>query len=140
VERGITIFVEKNLEGTPPDPEELRRLSKIIMTRYPQRHSRLTRLKEAIRSRGRRLAARRLREEWSAEGESGVGPVTRALLTWTVLRAAPGREAILRAAMGLEPSPPASTEVTEDVAPLAKSLVKISLASKPRAQAVEPPR
>lgn len=77
VERGIAIFMERELEGRAPDLGELRRLRDNVLAAYPRRASPWRRAATQLTHRVLPLAGRYLRHEWTEEARSGVGPATR---------------------------------------------------------------
>lgn len=77
VERGITIFMERELEGRAPDLAELRRLRAQVLAAYARPPSPRRRALAQVTHRVLPRVARYLRDEWSAEARDGVGPVTR---------------------------------------------------------------
>lgn len=126
VERGIAIFVERQLDGTRPDARELRTIKSTITEAYSASEPRPG---FVIDRRLRRLTARGLAREWKREQTSGVGPLTR-----VALAAATGRDSGLRAAVrGLTSSTPSSAGVDERVDVLARELVRKS-ETRPRRQ------
>jgi anaerobic magnesium-protoporphyrin IX monomethyl ester cyclase len=82
VERGIGLFLQRSLEGTPIDDAELRRVRDTILAAYPGRQLRPPPFRRYF---GRRLL-NRLQQEWRAEPLRGPGAVTRAYLGTTVWR------------------------------------------------------
>ncbi len=85
LERGVALYVERNVFGARIDRAELDRVSRILLDHYPKRG--------ALRRGGTRIAAMgeermmsRLRREWTAESEAGPGLVTRAMLARASLR------------------------------------------------------
>lgn len=77
VERGIAVFMERELEGRSPDLAELRRLREQVLAAYPGRPSPWRRAAAQVTHRVLPLAGRYLRREWTAEPREGVGPATR---------------------------------------------------------------
>jgi hypothetical protein len=82
VERGICIFLQRSLEGTPIDDTELRRVRDTILAAYPGRPVRPPPFRRYF---GRRLLDR-LQREWRAEPSRGPGLVTRTYLGTKVWR------------------------------------------------------
>jgi anaerobic magnesium-protoporphyrin IX monomethyl ester cyclase len=82
VERGICLFLQRSLEGTPIDDTELRRVRDTILAAYPGRPLRQPPFRRYF---GRRLLDR-LQREWRAEPSRGPGLVTRAYLGRKVWR------------------------------------------------------
>ena len=76
VERGIAIFLERSLEGTPVNDAELRRVREAILTAYPGNPLR----PPAFRRYFYRPLINRLGREWRAEPTKGPGLVTGAFL------------------------------------------------------------
>jgi Radical SAM superfamily/B12 binding domain len=72
VERGIGIFLERSLEGTPINDLELRSVRDAILAAYPGRRLRPPPFRRYF---GRRLISR-LEREWRAEPSKGSGLVT----------------------------------------------------------------
>jgi radical SAM superfamily enzyme YgiQ (UPF0313 family) len=85
VERGIAIFIERDLDGKQPDLDELRRLREKILSRYPQRASKIARAAVQVMHRVLPAASDFARREWAAEDKRGVGLVTRLGLSALVL-------------------------------------------------------
>ncbi|AKT41162.1 B12-binding domain-containing radical SAM protein [Chondromyces crocatus] len=85
LERGVAIFLERDLEGTKPNDAELARLKEQILARreaIPVWRSRA----ERMAARAQRLVVQRLTREWTNEGKTGPGPLTRGLMGLSVLR------------------------------------------------------
>ena len=80
VERGMAIFLERELEGTPINDRELRSLKETILAGYPAGYRRPPL--------GKRLLGKpvldRLRKEWLAEPEQGPGLLTRLVTSTTM--------------------------------------------------------
>jgi hypothetical protein len=85
VERGITTFIERDLDGTPPNLSELRRLRAITLERYPQR-ARWRGVAASAAARGRAGFFDRMAREWTREEEDGVGLTTRLSLASFAMR------------------------------------------------------
>jgi hypothetical protein len=77
VERGVAIFIEREVEGTPPDLAELRRLRDQVLSRYPHPAPALRRLASGVAHRLIPAAIARVRHEWSSEARHGIGLGTR---------------------------------------------------------------
>jgi anaerobic magnesium-protoporphyrin IX monomethyl ester cyclase len=82
VERGLGLFLQRSLEGTPIDDIELRRVRDTILAAYPGHPLRPPPFRRYF---GRPLLDR-LQREWRAEPSKGPGLVTRAFLGTTVWR------------------------------------------------------
>lgn len=79
VERGVAIFLERDLEGKKPDDAELRRVRSSILEHYRPRRS----FKDAVSSMQARARAQMfgaLAREWASEETNGTGMLTRLLL------------------------------------------------------------
>jgi hypothetical protein len=85
IERGIAIFVERSLEGTPPNANELRSIRTAILEELPA-VSRVDGWAARARARGALTLARRMRTECANESDRGIGPVTRALIAAMLAR------------------------------------------------------
>lgn len=98
VERGVAIFLERDLDGKAPDGAELRRLREQIVERYPAVEAAHRRKVKAGATLDRGLMGR-LQREWSDEKEGRAGLLTRVFLggaawrdtahwptAWTALR------------------------------------------------------
>jgi hypothetical protein len=77
VERGVVIFLERDVDGTRPDWRELRRLRAQVLERYPPTPW-LSRQRGRLGGAVNRQVAGRFAHEWSREREHGVGALTRA--------------------------------------------------------------
>jgi len=73
VERGISIFLEKSLDGTPINDLELRRVREIVLERYPMPAPRRSNSESLLR----RRILKRLAREWEVEKTKGPGLMTR---------------------------------------------------------------
>ena len=85
VERGVAIFLERNLSGTPPNNAELARVKSEVLARreeQPRWRSALDR----IAARVQKSALQRLVREWLDEEKHGPGTLTRGLIGLSVLR------------------------------------------------------
>ena len=82
IERGIAIFLERALEGTPIRDGELRRVREAILAVYPEPRTTPSFLRRRF---GVRMLGR-LQREWRAEPTRGAGMVTRAFLGAAILR------------------------------------------------------
>ena len=82
IERGIAIFLERALDGTPAPDHELGRVREAILAAYPEPRPApsLLRRRFGVRALGR------LQREWRAEPARGAGLLTRAFLGATVTR------------------------------------------------------
>ena len=79
VERGVAIFLERDLEGRAPDGAELKRLRDQIVERYPAiRHLSAARVKLGAAADQRMMKG--LQKEWRAEKSGRAGTLTRVLL------------------------------------------------------------
>lgn len=76
LERGVGIFLERLLDGTRPDPRELDEVARRVLAPYDVRRRPLATLSSRVEA----SVVARLRREWSAEQDAGVGPLTRALV------------------------------------------------------------
>jgi anaerobic magnesium-protoporphyrin IX monomethyl ester cyclase len=74
VERGVSIFLERSLEGTPIDDGELRRVRGTILSAYPNRRRGPNMVMRLLG----KPALDRLQREWRAEPRRGPGLATRA--------------------------------------------------------------
>lgn len=124
VERGVAIFLEREVEGRRPNLEELRAVKEAIIANYPvAQHAAAVR----ARSRVKQALMRRLAGEWSREAEQGPGALTRAVLAGMALRdtgrLAPALRALRTAEYGLGER--ADDEVV--VQELARDLVQVAL-------------
>jgi hypothetical protein len=85
VERGITTFIERDLDGTSPNLTELRRLRSVALERYrPQPRWRSAVASAAARGRARFFD--RMAREWTHEAENGIGVTTRLSLASFAMR------------------------------------------------------
>jgi hypothetical protein len=75
VERGVAIFLERELAGTRPNDAELRELRRTILAAYPS-----DRPKTPLLHRATKPLLNHLQREWRGEPQRGAGMVTRA---WT---------------------------------------------------------
>jgi hypothetical protein len=82
LERGIAIFLERALEGTPVNAAELRAVRAAILAFYPQRPARPPLLRRLL---GKPVLDR-LQREWREEPTRGAGLVTRTYVAATVAR------------------------------------------------------
>ena len=82
IERGIAIFLERALDGTPISANELRRVREAILAAYPEPRTALSLLRRRFGAR----ALGRLQREWRAEPTRGAGIVTRAFLGAAIVR------------------------------------------------------
>jgi anaerobic magnesium-protoporphyrin IX monomethyl ester cyclase len=82
VERGIAIFLERALEGTPIPNDELRQVREAILAAYPGPRVQPDRLRRQF---GKPVLSR-LQREWRAEPTRGAGLVTRVYLGTKLLR------------------------------------------------------
>jgi hypothetical protein len=82
IERGIAIFLERALDGTPLPDNELRLVREAILAVYPEPRSAPSFLRRRFGVR----ALRRLQHEWRAEPTRGAGIVTRAFLGTAIVR------------------------------------------------------
>lgn len=82
VERGIAMFLERSLEGTPIDDGEMKRVRDTILAAYPHPRLRAPLLRRYF---GKPILDR-LQREWRVEPIRGPGLVTRAYLGTTVWR------------------------------------------------------
>lgn len=83
-ERGLALFVRRDLHGTPPDEAELRGLRREVLA-HCRAGGPVRQAASRMMSRARARQSRRLRGEWLAERERGPGRVTRniaAFLAW----------------------------------------------------------
>ena len=85
VERGIAIFLERALEGTPINCSELRRVRDIVLKHYPKVPPR--RVRQRTEAYLRRKVLNGLRREWEVEKTRGPGLLTRLVLATDVARA-----------------------------------------------------
>lgn len=85
VERGVAVFLEKDLEGKAPRMDELSRLREQILAPYPPQ-SRMKDLMEAATIRARAAFMGRAADEWTREKEDGPGFLTRSLIAISALR------------------------------------------------------
>jgi hypothetical protein len=85
VDRGVAVFLERDLEGKPPNMDELRRLRETILAPYPPQ-SRLRALAEAAAIRARAAFMGRAATEWTREKEHGPGLLTRSIIALSALR------------------------------------------------------
>ncbi len=115
VERGLAIFLERDLDGRRPDDAELRRARAAILDRYPQPlrwQSTRVKLSSAFK---RRLLGR-LQKEWANEPVAGVGGLTRTLFAATAFLDTACWENVcyaLRHGTYADPSPPGRGEAVE---------------------------
>ena len=77
-ERGVALFVERNLEGTAPDGTELKRLGEEVRAHLP-RWGRFRSGWARIVCRARARQCQRMGREWLAEATRGPGPITRSV-------------------------------------------------------------
>ena len=82
IERGIAIFLERALEGTPIPDNELSRVREAILAVYPEPRAAPSRLRQQF---GVRVLGR-LQREWRAEPTRGAGILTRAFVGATIAR------------------------------------------------------
>jgi hypothetical protein len=80
VERGITLFVERDIEGTPIHDAQLRRAREVILAGYPTPPSTIERLATQVVHRVITYGASRIGREWRAEQRQGEGLATRLLV------------------------------------------------------------
>ncbi len=125
VERGVAIFIERGLDGTRPDRAELARTSRAILDGLDE-SSPVRQLRVRVRSAAMARAARRLRQECSAEARRGIGPLTRALLAGMRLRDTGDLRALITGSFEMGIAPLRSAEIDA----LASALVSSALGSK----------
>jgi anaerobic magnesium-protoporphyrin IX monomethyl ester cyclase len=82
IERGIAIFLERALEGTPIPDNELRRVREAILAVYPEPRT----MPSLLRRRFGVRALGRLQREWRAEPTQGAGILTRAFIGAAIAR------------------------------------------------------
>lgn len=124
VERGVAIFLERDVEGRRPNLAELRAVREAIIANYPvAQHAAAVQ----ARSRVKQVLMRRLAREWSREQKQGPGPLTRALLAGMAFkdagRLAPALRALRTAEYGLGERAGQDVVVQE----LARDLVQVAL-------------
>jgi len=115
VERGIAIFIEREVDGTRPDLAELRRLRENVLASYPTAAPALRRVATGFAHRVIAPAARRVRREWAAEARRGIGLGTRlglSLMAWSDSGRAGAALRCLRTGE-YHPQPPASEHPVE---------------------------
>ena len=81
VERGMTIFLEKNLDGKRIDDIELRSIKKAILGRYEQGMSLFQKQFAVFSSKIMKTLYGRMTTEWKAEARNSMGWFTRTLLS-----------------------------------------------------------
>ncbi|MCC6750530.1 MAG: radical SAM protein [Deltaproteobacteria bacterium] len=80
IERGISLFLERDVNGRPLDMQELRELKRQILAPYPQ-SSLAKRARNYVGTQGLSLGMRAMRGEWKEEQATNrVGPLTRVAL------------------------------------------------------------
>jgi anaerobic magnesium-protoporphyrin IX monomethyl ester cyclase len=85
IERGIAIFMARNLEGKPPDLAELKRLREAVLAGYARPASLLQRAFAKTAHRVGPAVVNRLTQEWARESKDGVGAITRLALSGMAL-------------------------------------------------------
>jgi hypothetical protein len=75
-ERGVAIYLERDLEGTKPQRNELKQLRSEVLARLPA-HSRWKAPATRVMLGARIRSSRRMQAEWSAEKNKGPGMLTR---------------------------------------------------------------
>ena len=85
VERGVAIFLERNLAGTAPNDAELARVKREVLARR-QEQPRWRSALDRIAARAQKSALQRLVREWLNEESRGPGALTRSLIGLSVLR------------------------------------------------------
>ena len=80
VERGVSLFLERSLAGTPVPDLELQRVSRTILAAYPHGRQQLSPL---MRWMGKPMLGR-LHREWLAESDRGAGVLTRTFTAATI--------------------------------------------------------
>lgn len=113
VERGAMSFVEERVFGRRPGSGERERVRAAILGGASPKRT------PSLRGRALTLVARRLRAEWSEEGEAGVGLLTRAALGAFALRDTLDP----RAALGTALRPEGQREPSSSVDRLARELI-----------------
>ncbi|EYF00487.1 B12-binding domain-containing radical SAM protein [Chondromyces apiculatus] len=85
LERGVAIFLERDLAGTKPNDVELSRLKRQLLA---QREAlpRWRSAAERFGARAQRALVQRLTREWTNESNTGPGTLTRGLMGLSVLR------------------------------------------------------
>lgn len=81
VERGVTIFLEKNLDGKRIDATELKSVKKMILAHYGPGRSPFQKTLVRLGSKIKRPLYDRLTAEWKAETNNNVGLCTRTSLS-----------------------------------------------------------
>ena len=84
-QRGVAVFLEREMDGTPPDLAELRRLRTAVQELCPP-PGRLAAARTRFALRGRIKNVRRVAREWEHEAERGPGPITRSYAAWRAWR------------------------------------------------------
>lgn len=85
VERGVAIFLERDLEGTKPNDLELARLKSQILAQRGER-PKWQSFADRLAARAQRSMLQKMVTEWKQESTVGPGPLTRALISISVLR------------------------------------------------------
>lgn len=86
VDRGVALFLERDLRGVEPDRQELSEVRAEILSRWGGQRP-LRSIPERLLARGRRAAMDRLCKECASEPENGVGILTRLLISMSSLGA-----------------------------------------------------
>lgn len=121
VERGVAIFLERDLDGKKPNDAELARVRAAILEHYRPRKS-IKDTISALQSRARARMFSTLAKEWASEETRGTGLLTRLLLgAKTAQDTRDHQRALLAIQTGTYISPGVSGE--RDSTPLASSLV-----------------
>jgi hypothetical protein len=96
LDRGIGIFVEQELEGTPLKSGELARLREQILAGLPSGRAE-TSAWRSLRTRAKNRLTWFLLDEWGREHQAGAGPITRLLLAWDLAHTTRDPEHVMRA-------------------------------------------
>jgi hypothetical protein len=128
IERGIAIFVERELAGTPPDDRELRAVRHEILAHLGYAPGSAYDRWARARKRARAALTRRLQAEWLVESARSIGPLTRSLLGVTYARAFADLQAAVRVGLaGAWPSHahPAAVERSESLENAKRELLTV---------------